>query len=239
MRVEQQARVPSLRREDLAREHLHQVRLAHAGRREDADVRGERLAADPDLEVDRVLARAQQADPHVAHPLAQEVEVLGGRRRHPRELRRERLRLAERARGVDVAERLARRDLVQALLGVVERVLGPGDVAGHVRAGRALGPGRVGRVRAVRHLDHAEEEPAGRARDPRRRAARRGTGPCRRTSGRSTRARSCRRSGPCTRSSVQHLVEVLEQQLDVVLRPSRGARARRGTSAGRRRRRSP
>ncbi len=160
VRIEEQQRVASLRAEDLAGEHLHQVRLAHPGRREDSDVIHERLTAHSDLEVDRVLAASQEPQPQIAHPLAQEREVLGGRRRHARELRRERLRLAEIARRVDVAERSARRDLVEPLLRIAQRVGSVGGIAGHVGARGALCPRRVRRLAAVRHLDHAEKEPA-------------------------------------------------------------------------------
>src|SRR3712207_7072416 len=52
--------------------------------------RRERVAADPDLELDHVLAGAQAPDLQVAHAFAQEREVLQRRRGHARELRRDR-----------------------------------------------------------------------------------------------------------------------------------------------------
>src|SRR5207249_8400051 len=116
VRIEQQPRIPPLRRQDLPRQDLHQVRLAHPRGGEDADVRGERVPADADVELDRVLTASQEPDAQIAHPLAEEGEVVGPGRRDFRELRRQRLQLAELPTRVDIAEGGALRDLVEPLL---------------------------------------------------------------------------------------------------------------------------
>ncbi len=160
VRVEQERGVAPLRLQHGPGQHLHEVRLPHPGGGEDAQVGHEGVPADPDLQVDRVLARAQQADPQVAHARREERQILGGGGGDPGELGREGLGLAELPAPVDVAEGRATSHLVQALLAIVQLVGRLGRIAGHEGAGRALRPVGIGGVRAVGDVDHAEQEPA-------------------------------------------------------------------------------
>ena len=149
-----------------AGQHLHQVGLAHAGGGEDADVGGQAVAGDADLEVDHGLAAAQVADGQVAHAGAQELEVGRLGRHDPGELGGQALRLAERRcpSGGEVAEAAAGGHPVGAAGLLVERVgagLAPG-VVGQQRARHPLGPARLAVLGAVGDVDDAEQvAPAG------------------------------------------------------------------------------
>jgi hypothetical protein len=162
--VDQQQPVAAAGPQHPAGQHLHEVRLAHAGGGEDPDVGGQAVAGDAHLHVDHRLAAAQVADAEVAHAGPEEGDVVGLRRHDAGELCREALGLAEGAVAAvvgrrQVAEAPARGDPVGAPPRLVQRVqagLAPGVVGQH-RARHPFGPAGLPVLGPIGDVDHPEQ----------------------------------------------------------------------------------
>ena len=144
----------------LARQHHHQVALAHARGGEDADVLGQARAVDADGHVDDGLAGAQDTDVQVAHPALEEREIRRLGAEHTAELRRQAFGLAELlAVWREVAEAATLGDAVRPPLLLVER-MGAGVTArivGQHGSGDTLGPARLAVLAAIGDVDDAEQ----------------------------------------------------------------------------------
>ncbi len=158
--IDEQQSVAALATHDRAREHLHEVRLPHARRGEDAHVAGEARTWDAHLHVHLGLAAAQPADGQVPHAAAQEGEVGRLGRDHAAELCRQALRLAEGPPvGAHVAQAPALGHAVGAPAAVVERMrVGRGDhVVGQESAGHPFGPTGLAVLGPVGDVDDPEQ----------------------------------------------------------------------------------